>query len=62
VYHQHEWSFERQIRKLTGRASPNESIEAADELRDKLVDIIEPSKHLNNICTGVGIFLVEYSA
>lgn len=47
---------------LTGRASPNESIEAADELRDKLVDIIKPSKHFNHICTGIGVFFVEYSA
>ena len=62
MYHQHEWYFERDVRKLTGRASPNESIEAADELRDKLVDSIKPGKHLNHICTGVGIFLVQYSA
>ena len=50
------------VRKLTGRSSPNKSIEAADELGDKLVDIVKTGEHLDHICTGIGVFLVEYSA
>jgi hypothetical protein len=50
------------IWKLTGRASPNKPIEAADELGDKLVDVIKTCKHLDHICTGIGVFLAEYSA
>jgi hypothetical protein len=48
--------------KLTGRAGPNESIEAADEFGDELVHVVETSQHLDHICTWIGIFLVEYGA
>jgi hypothetical protein len=54
--------FERYVRKLTGRSSTNKSIEAADELGDELVDIVKTGEHLDHICTGIGVFLVEYSA
>lgn len=62
VHHQYEWTSEDETQKLTGRAGPNESIEAADEFSDKLVHVVETSQHLDHICTWIGIFLVEYGA
>ena len=62
VHNQHQWTARHRIWKLTGRASPNESIEATDELGNELVDIVKTSKHFDHIGAGIGVFLVEYGA
>jgi hypothetical protein len=62
AFHQYEWTAAVRLWKLTGRPSPNKSIEAADELGDKLVDVMKTCEHLDHICTGIGVFLVEYGA